>query len=79
MPLVKPIVRLVLTSQRKPLVVRFSPEGVWVKEPGQRWSSALLCPWGVVHVRAAWLAAEARKRERAEARKAKRALKNGGL
>ena len=68
------IVRMVVTSGRKTLVVKLTAEGVWVKEPGQRWSSALLCPWGVVHVRAAWLAAEAKKRARVEARKARKAV-----
>lgn len=53
------------------LVVRITREGVWMKLPCTRWTSALLLPWSSAHMRAAWLKAEQTKRERAAKRRAR--------
>lgn len=54
------------------LVVRVCREGLWMKLPRARWTSALLLPWSSAHMRAAWLKAEQLKRDRAAKRRARK-------
>ena len=49
-PLKKPVTRL--TDDfigRRQLVIRAAPEGLYLKEQGQRWSSAFLIPWSACY------------------------------
>ncbi|MCW5591024.1 MAG: hypothetical protein KIS74_02895 [Burkholderiales bacterium] len=62
--------REVRTARGEPLIVRLSPEGIWLREKGRR--TAFLMPYGSAYLRAAMLAAEADKRAKLAARKAKR-------
>ena len=62
--------REVRTQRGQALVVRMSPEGLWIREKGRR--TAYLMPYGVAYLRAALMAADADRRAKAAARKAKR-------
>jgi hypothetical protein len=62
--------REVRTAHGTALIIRLTPEGIWFREKGRR--TAFLLPYGVGYTRSAMLAADADKRARAAARKAKR-------
>lgn len=53
------------------MIVRMAPEGIYMKQKGQRWTSAVFLPWG-----AAWSVgckmAAAKAREERRARRAAR-------
>lgn len=66
----KTIQRKVVTAKGQTLVVAIAPEGVYTKELRTR--RAYLLPWGHIHTRAAVLAADATRREKAAKRKAKK-------
>lgn len=57
----RPVERVVATLRGEQLVVRLTPEGITFRYPRQRRSSALLIPYGVAFVKAAFLAAAARQ------------------
>lgn len=65
-----PVRREVRTARGAALVVTLAPEGAWLREKGKR--TAFLMPDGVAYQRAAEMAVAAKRRAKAEARKAKR-------
>jgi hypothetical protein len=67
--------REVRTARGQALIVTLAPEGMWVREKGRR--TAFLMPYGVAYQRAAMMAADADRREKAAARKARRAARGG--
>jgi len=71
-PLTKPVTRsLDAINRGRRLVTRITPEGVYTKGQGERWSSAYLVPWNAVDDLGARLLARRRKEE-------KRLRKKGG-
>lgn len=70
-----PVRREVRTARGDALVVTLAPEGMWIREKGRR--TAYLMPYGVAYQRAAIMAADADRRAKAAARKARRAAKGG--
>ena len=69
--LTKTVRRRVLSARGQPIVVALAPEGIWLREPRRR--TAFLLPYGVAFQRAVSMAVEATRREKAAARKARRA------
>jgi hypothetical protein len=69
------VARRVTSGRSGELVVTLAPEGIYLREPRRR--TAYLLPYGVAFTRAAMLAADAVRREKLAARKAKRAAKGG--
>lgn len=67
------VARRVSTARSGDLVVTLTPEGIYLREARRR--TAFLLPYGVAFQRAAMIAAEATKREKLAARKAKRAAR----
>lgn len=61
------------SGRTRVMVARFAPEGLYLKFHKERWTSAVLLPWSVAYTKACWLKAERIRRERREARAAKRA------
>jgi hypothetical protein len=64
--LTKAIERKLLTfSERgRTVIVRITGEGIYMKQAGQRWSSAVLCPWAAAHSVAHKLSAQHLRDER---------------
>lgn len=76
-PLKKPIVRAVdvslnATGFRSGLVARITPEGIYVKPPGSRWTSAYFTSWADIMLVGADRKAAEVKKARAERRKLKK-------
>ncbi len=62
----KPIERRLSTFQDRgrDVVVRITAEGVYLKQTGQRWTSAVLCPWAAAFSVACKIAADHERRAR---------------
>lgn len=63
----RPVRRAVTTAHGQPLVLKITPEGIWLREPRRR--TAYLLPYGHAFQTAVRLEVEARRREKARARK----------
>jgi len=75
--LTKPVVRMLevplrATGFRTGFVARLTEEGVYLKPPGARWTSAMLATWGDIAVAGATRKAQERERARAERRRLRR-------
>lgn len=55
-------------------VVRIAPEGVYIKRERERWGSAYFVPWMAVYSVGAKMKLDAKKKEKAAKRKARRSL-----
>lgn len=67
----RPVRRKVSTTRGEPLVVALTAEGIWLREPRRR--TAYLLPYGAAFQRAVHLKVDADRREKAAAKKARRA------
>ena len=63
--------RQVDTTKGQPLVVALTPEGIWLREPRRR--TAYLLPYGFAFQWAVQLDVDQKRREKAAAKKARRA------
>lgn len=72
-PLTKAVTRITDTVSRgRTLVAKMSPEGVYIKGAGERWSSAYLVPWAAAYDLGARLKARAVREELATRRRQRR-------
>lgn len=72
-PLNKDVTRVTQVFHRgRVLVVRMSPEGIYIKGARERWSSAYLVPWTAAFDVGAKLKARRDREEKASKRKAQR-------
>jgi len=64
--LTKSIERRLLTFSERghAVVVRVTGEGIYMKQAGQRWSSAVLCPWAAAFSVACKLEVQRKRAER---------------
>lgn len=74
-PLGKDVTRVTQVFHRgRVLVVRMSPEGLYIKGARERWSSAYLVPWAMANDLGAKLKARRDREEKLARRKAKKGL-----
>lgn len=75
--LTKPVTRILedIYERGRPLMVRLTREGIYVKRTGERWTTAYLCPWQAAYT----VGAKIRAREIQAERVAKRKAKRGGF
>lgn len=69
----RPVRRAVTTAHGQPLVLKVTPEGIWLREPRRR--TAYLLPYGVAFQRAVQLEVDRVRREKAIARKARKSAR----
>jgi bifunctional DNA-binding transcriptional regulator/antitoxin component of YhaV-PrlF toxin-antitoxin module len=69
--LTKPVRRKITTARGEPLVIIVTPEGLYFREPRRR--KAFLLPYGDAFMRAVRIAVEAERKEKAAARKTRKA------
>lgn len=72
----KPITRQIdsYLERGRPIVVRLTDEGLYIKRRGERWTSALLCTWAAAFSTACKLKVLRDRAEKPTKRKVKRGL-----
>ena len=72
----KPIVRQIdsFLERGRPVVIRVTDEGVYIKRRGEHWKTAVLCTWGAAFSAACKMKAIKDREEKATRRRIKRGL-----